>query len=193
MLYPEWGPPYTLGPMKIQRREAVQVVSLAIGTLLSPGLTVPAKAQSALGSGTKSDTAQQDEALLAEAADVIIPATDTPGAKAAGVEKFITRLLRDCHPKPEQEKFYAGLHRLEEAGLTKFSKPFAQLSSEQKIELMKACAIQDKPFFQKLKQLTVTAYFTSEIGATQALAYLPIPGRFEGSVPLQPAQKAWAL
>jgi hypothetical protein len=179
--------------MKIQRREAVQVVTLAVGTLLSPGLALQAKAQSSSGTGPQPDAARQDEALLAEAADVIIPATDTPGAKAAGVEKFITRVLRDCHPKPEQEKFYAGLHRLEEAGLAKFSNPFAQLSAEQKIELMKACAIQDKAFFQKLKQLTVTAYFSSEVGATQALAYLPIPGRFEGSVPLQPGQKAWAL
>jgi hypothetical protein len=31
------------------------------------------------------------------------------------------------------------------------------------------------------------------LGATQALEYLPVPGRFEGDVPMQPGQKAWAI
>jgi hypothetical protein len=44
-----------------------------------------------------------------------------------------------------------------------------------------------------MKGLTVTGYFTSEIGATQALEYLPIPGKFEACIPLKPGQKAWAL
>jgi hypothetical protein len=44
-----------------------------------------------------------------------------------------------------------------------------------------------------MKQLTVAGYFTSEIGATKALAYLPIPGRFEGEVAMTPGQKTWAL
>ena len=44
-----------------------------------------------------------------------------------------------------------------------------------------------------MKELTVTGYFTSEIGATQALEYLPVPGKFEGDVPLKPGQKAWAI
>jgi hypothetical protein len=44
-----------------------------------------------------------------------------------------------------------------------------------------------------MRALTIAGYFSSEIGATQALEYLPIPGRFEGAVPMQPGQKAWAL
>ena len=51
----------------------------------------------------------------------------------------------------------------------------------------------NRPFFNRMKELTVTGYFTSEIGATEALAYLPIPGRFDGDVPLEPGQKAWAI
>lgn len=49
------------------------------------------------------------------------------------------------------------------------------------------------PFFTILKDLTLTGYFTSEIGATQALEYVAVPGRYEGCVPLKPGQKAWAL
>jgi len=49
------------------------------------------------------------------------------------------------------------------------------------------------PFFTMMKDLTLTGYFTSEIGATQALEYVAVPGRYDGCVPLKPGQKAWAL
>ena len=49
------------------------------------------------------------------------------------------------------------------------------------------------PFFTILKDLTLTGYFTSEIGATQALEYVAVPGRYDGCVPLKPGQKAWAI
>jgi hypothetical protein len=43
-----------------------------------------------------------------------------------------------------------------------------------------------------LQELTVLGYFSSEIGATQALAYDPLPGAYRGCVDLAPGQKAWA-
>lgn len=48
-------------------------------------------------------------------------------------------------------------------------------------------------FFTLLKDLTLTGYFTSEIGCTQALEYIAVPGRYDGCVPLKPGQKAWAV
>lgn len=49
------------------------------------------------------------------------------------------------------------------------------------------------PFFTILKDLTLSGYFTSEIGATQALEYVAVPGRYDGCVPLKAGQKAWAI
>lgn len=49
------------------------------------------------------------------------------------------------------------------------------------------------PFFTILKDLTLTGYFTSEVGCTQALEYVAVPGRYDGCVPLKAGQKAWAL
>jgi hypothetical protein len=63
----------------------------------------------------------------------------------------------------------------------------------QKNEMLKQSTVDNKAFFLMMKGLTVTGYFTSEIGATQALEYLPIPGKFEACIPLKPGQKAWAL
>lgn len=48
-------------------------------------------------------------------------------------------------------------------------------------------------FYYTIKDLTLLGYFTSEMGATQALEYVPVPGRYEGCVDLKPGQKAWAM
>ena len=47
-------------------------------------------------------------------------------------------------------------------------------------------------YFRMMKELTILGYFTSEIGATQALRYVAVPGRYEGCVPYTKGEKAWA-
>ncbi|WP_028665729.1 gluconate 2-dehydrogenase subunit 3 family protein [Runella zeae] len=176
----------------MNRRDAIQQVALLLGTMISaPTMAGVLGQKTNLGESVL--VSAEQEALLAEVADVIIPTTSTPGAKAAGVEKFIVRVMRDCYPKEDQEKFYSGLTKINSDSKSKFGKGFDELSSPQKIEMVKLSTVNDKPFFLRMKELTVTGYFTSEIGAKQALEYLPIPGRFEGCVPLKPGQKAWAL
>ena len=158
----------------MNRREAVERITLLLGGPLSVELTAGLMGQvTHTGSDVVVSVAQQ--ALLAEVADVIIPTTDTPGAKAAGAEQFMVRVMRDCYPLKEQEAFYAGLE------------------SHAKIQLVQQTAEKNRAFFKRLKELTVTGYFTSEIGATRALAYLPVPGRFAGDVPMEEGQKTWAL
>lgn len=146
-----------------------------------------------LNFGPSLDVSDQQEALLADVADVIIPATGTPGAKAAGAEKFITRVVRDCFVIDEQKKFYDGLSKVDALSKEVYGKGFSALDTAQKNDIVKKTTVSDKPFFLQMKGLTVTGYFTSEIGATQALDYLPIPGRFEGSWPMPKGQKSWAL
>jgi hypothetical protein len=62
---------------------------------------------------------------------------------------------------------------------------------KQKIDQMK----EDYPnhFFTLLKQLTLTGYFTSEVGMNKGLRYVKIPGRFDGEFPYQKGDRAWAL
>jgi hypothetical protein len=47
-------------------------------------------------------------------------------------------------------------------------------------------------YFSLMKQLTLLGYFTSEIGATQALRYVAVPGRYEGCIPYKKGDRAWA-
>lgn len=176
----------------MNRREAIQRATILLGGVLSAPLMAGAMGQ-ILNTGESVAVTADQAALLAEVADIIIPTTGTPGAKAAGVEKFIIRVVRDCYEKADQEKFYAGLAKLDADSQAKFGKGFATIDVAQKNEMLKQSTVDNKAFFLMMKGLTVTGYFTSEIGATQALEYLPIPGKFEACIPLKPGQKAWTL
>ena len=48
-------------------------------------------------------------------------------------------------------------------------------------------------YFRMMKELTLLGYFTSEVGATKALRYLPVPGKYDGNYPYKKGDKAWAL
>lgn len=176
----------------IPRRTALERLTLILGGALSPQITAALRGE-VLNAGASVTVSEAQTRLLAELAEVIIPTTDTPGAKAAGVEAFIIRVMRDCYPLADQEIFYAGLAKIDEASRATHGKDFIDLDAAQQIALMTETTQTNKPFFKQLKELTVTGYFISEIGATQALVYLPVPGRFEGDLPLQPGQKAWAI
>ena len=139
--------------------------------------------------------------LIMRLADMIIPETDTPGATQAGVHVFIDTMLDQCLKTEAQDIFTKGLERVEQLSSTNHQSPFMELDEAQQTEVLTQIADKDyqedasssKSFFKQLKELTLMGYFTSEMGAQQALAYLQIPGRYDGCTELEDNQKAWAL
>lgn len=209
----------------MERREALRNVALLLGGTLSAStfsvLFESCSPSEKQGNGQNLFTADE-EALITEISDVIIPDTDTPGAKAAGVGPFIAMMVRECYPEDVQESFVDGLKEIDDLSESKFKNTFVNLSLEQKNGILREVAdktvrlkeeekaradaeknnnntqavskYEKKPhFFQLIRELTLLGYFTSEIGATKALAYLPVPGRYEACTDLEPGQKAWAL
>ncbi|GAB3249200.1 gluconate 2-dehydrogenase subunit 3 family protein [Larkinella harenae] len=195
----------------MNRRDALMRVAAMMGT----ALTLPALADTLEASATQRAfsgkpllfTADQD-AMVAEMTEVIIPTTSTPGAKAAKVNEIIDIILKDCYPQKDQKLFLDGLAHTNELSQAAYSKNFVALDEKQRIDILtklqaeaaeqrKAMASMPAeqrytPFFNTLKSLTLNGYFTSEIGATQALEYIAVPGRFQGCIDLKPGQKAWA-
>ena len=176
----------------MNRREAIQRITAILGGALSAQLTAGLLGQ-VINAGASVTVSAAQQALLAEVADTIIPTTDTPGAKAAGAEQFIVRVMRDCYPMEEQVQFYAGLDRLDADCKSLHGKGFSELDAAGRSEMLKRATLGDRKFFLLIKHLTIAGYFTSEIGASKALEWLPIPGRFEGDLPWKPGQKAWAV
>lgn len=141
-----------------------------------------------LNEGDHVEITDAQRTLLAEVADVIIPETDTPGAKEASAHEFIIRVMRDCYELADQEQFFAGLARIDERSQAAYQKPFVDLSRKDQIAIIAETAKKDKGYFKQIKELSQVGYFTSEIGVTRNLQYIPIPGRFEGDVPYEKGQ-----
>ena len=124
--------------------------------------------------------------------DTILPATDSPAASAADTHYFIDLAIPACASVNAQKTFREGLKLLGK-------KRFATLAPAAQASLLKERAQADselpydQSFFKILKDYTLTGYFLSEVGATQALAYERVPGGFQGDLPLKPDQKAWAI
>ncbi len=176
----------------LNRREAVQRLTALLGGVLSVQLAAALRGE-VINLGASVPVDDETKTLLAEVADTIIPATDTPGAKSAGAQDFILRVMRDCYRYEDQREFYTDLAGLDAAAKASGGKGFAQLEPAARAEVLRVYAGKNKAFFKTMRELTVVGYFTSEIGATKALEYLPIPTRFEGDVAMKPGQKTWAL
>ena len=147
----------------------------------------------------------EDISLLDEVAETIIPATDTPGAKAAKVGAFMQVMVTDCYDEKDQTTFIEGIGKLDQASETMFKSDFIKLSPEQRKELLTSIDKEARDYASKkkkedpnhyftlMKQLTLLGYFSSEVGATQALRYVPIPGKYEGCIDYKKGDKAWAI
>ncbi len=112
--------------------------------------------------------------------ELIIPATDSPGAKAALVNRFMDLWLND-EEADKQREFLEGLSLLDGRSLRLHSKPFTALSAEQQTQILTPLADADNKnpddaigvcFFQTLKDMTIFGYYTSQIGLEQDLQYV---------------------
>ncbi len=139
--------------------------------------------------------------LVSQVAEIIIPKTDTPGAKDAGVPGFIDLLLKDCYSKADQDNFISALTAFDEEAKKAHGDVFIELGAEKQTEFVKkthdeaiAAKAEKRPFVLMMKELTMLGFFTSEPGATQVLQYVAVPGSYKGCIPLKEAGngKTWA-
>ncbi|MBC8034699.1 MAG: gluconate 2-dehydrogenase subunit 3 family protein [Chitinophagaceae bacterium] len=189
----------------MNRREAISAVGLLLGgTVIGSDFFL-----SGCKTGGKKERqlafTKDDIAYLDEIADTILPATDTPGAKAAGVGTFMTVMVNDCYEARDQKVFLDGMDKINELSSKKYRKEFLEATESQRLELLteldkeqkeytKNMKEEDIPhYFRLMKETALLGYFTSEIGSTKALRYLPIPGRYDGNVPYKKGDRAWAI
>ncbi|HEY0177156.1 MAG TPA: gluconate 2-dehydrogenase subunit 3 family protein [Pedobacter sp.] len=213
----------------MDRREAVKSVAFLMGGALSAttlGVFLDSCSSPSANKGSNLFSAEQDQ-IITEVADIIIPSTKTPGAKAAGVGPFISKMVRECYPDEAQKAFVKGLEDLEDRSKKEFDNSFLKISVKQREQLLgklreetiaaqkaedakvksgdPAKEVLDRPmeakdkypkstpyFFAIVRDLTLLGYFTSEIGASQAMEYVHIPGRYDGCVDLKPGQRAYS-
>lgn len=182
----------------MNRKEAIQYISLLLGGSL-------VGASNFLSGCTSADApsfSASDISYLDEIAETILPATNTPGAKAAQVGQFMTVMVNDCYDEKERVIFKTGMATINDLSAKEFGKKFMEITPEQRNTLLtridndqKAYTKnkkEDEPahYFRMMKELTLLGYFTSKPGCTQAKRYMPVPGKYIGCVPYKKGEKA---
>ena len=131
----------------MNRRELLKMIAVVTG-----GAVVGADV---FLSGCKNETTasmsftDMDIAFLDEVGETIIPATDTPGAKAAHIGEFMKTIVNDCYEEDDQKTFHEGMKNLDKACEKKFGHSFMKTSSADRAALLteldkEAKAYQDK-------------------------------------------------
>jgi hypothetical protein len=133
--------------------------------------------QSASATWTPALLSPEQERAVTVLAELIIPRTDTAGATDALVNRFIDTVLEDA-PEAERNQFLGGLRWLDERSREVFGADFADARPQQQTALLTILAAPENEslgdrtgveFFQAMKQLTVTGYYTSQVGMAEEL------------------------
>jgi hypothetical protein len=123
--------------------------------------------------------------------EIILPETDTPGASEAQVLNYIESMLQEWYSLEHRKTFMDGLEYFQNQCFLLSKKHFNELKKELQLDLIVSLNTGiDRPnyndyanFFEEMRQLTITGYYTSEIGMTIERHYLPIPGKYNGAYP----------
>jgi hypothetical protein len=219
----------------ISRREAILRMSALLGGVALIGSGALISGCRAEKAGPSAAFTPDDIAYLDEIAETILPATSTPGAKAAKTGAFMALMVTDTYHDEDEKTFRDGMRKLDEASQKKNGASFMKSTPAQRLALLQdldreqhdysekrraesrkksdafisdqkqqnapeakvsaSTAITTDPpnkYFRMMKELALLGYFTSEIGATQALRYVESPGRYDPCVPYKAGEKDWA-
>jgi hypothetical protein len=206
----------------LNRREAIRRVSAMLGGVAFTGgglLAAVDRAAAAIeatsGHAVPGDFTAAQIALLDEIAETILPATKTPGAKAAKTGAFMALMVTDSYGPDERKIFREGMDKIEQAMQRANTVSFMQATPQQRLAVLATLDLEQKRvmdargalvrqaanhdattepahYFRMMKELALLGYFTSEIGCTQALRYVESPGRFDPCLPYTAGEPAWA-
>jgi hypothetical protein len=148
-------------------------------------------------------------ALVAELGELILPTTDTPGARAAGVERFVDLMLAEQVEEPARARFLAFLDGVEAESRRRFGPGFLEATPAERFtlagerdaaafaapapseeEVAADAGAAERGGWRRLKSWVLSGYYTSKVGSERELQQKVIPGSFEGCAPLRPREDA---
>jgi hypothetical protein len=178
------------------------VPALALLPAFEPGAFAAAVHARAQAAGALRTLSQAQDATLGALAELLLPPTDTVGASAVGVNRFIDLLLTESMLEEDRGRFLEGLAAIDARSQSLCGAPFVSARRADQEALIGAldahlpargptpaerAAIAREPVtaergYATLKQLVVFAYFTSEPVAKGIINAPIIPGRYDGCV-----------
>jgi hypothetical protein len=196
----------------MNRRDALRLLATGTALHLAPGSLLAAMREARklveVPAALRTLNPHQD-ATVKVLAESLLPRTDTPGASDVGTTEFIDLMLTEWFDEPDRSRFLSGLAEVDLRTKTLFSRNFVDASSDQQAAILTwlgqkmtlaadpaggsrrgSSRGQYKDFYSMFRSLTLTAYYTSEAGATGELHFQMVPGSYEGCTEAQPAKES---
>lgn len=185
----------------MERREALRLLAAGTALQFAPRhlLAMLREARRLVGTQVSSRTLNAHQETTVKAmAELLLPRTETPGATDVGASEFIDLILTEWCDEQEQALFLNGLAETDIRMNTLFGKNFVDASSDQQAEILawlgQKMTLEADPtgtgsrrrrgpsknFYSMFRRLTLTAYYTSEAGATDELHFQVIPDSHHG-------------
>jgi hypothetical protein len=145
----------------MERRELLKLIAVLTGSAVVGGDFI----LSGCKTGAKSDAGftSANISLLDEIGETIIPATHTPGAKAAQVGEFMKVMVTDCYTQEQQDAFMKGISSIDEESKKLHNKKFMDCTPQERHDVLvklekeakeynKIADEKDKPLKKELEQ-----------------------------------------
>ncbi|MFC6998752.1 gluconate 2-dehydrogenase subunit 3 family protein [Rufibacter roseus] len=138
------------------------------------------------------EVSQTQEKLLAEVVEVLLPATETPGAKDLGLHLFTLDMVDDCYSPKEQKDFMRGMEVFQKITKKQLGNSFQEATPEQRQRLIAEVNAGKAPeevlaFYSILKKQTIKGYLNSELVMTKLRKYELVPSRYVAVHPVTTA------
>jgi len=176
----------------MERRFAIkQILIMAGGLALLPSCLRESGKSSILLKNIDVDLDQ--EMLLAEIVETIIPKTTTPGGKELKLHLFVLKMLDDCYEKADQQRFIEGLAALQDHTEKQYGSTFSKLAIADRekvlltMENKEASTAEGETFYKMLKQRTIGGYLNSQYVMSNLIKWELVPGRYNGYYPVKTA------
>ncbi len=181
----------------LTRRDAIKLMAAILGvSLTSAQAGLLAEANASLQTTPRFFDDEQF-AMLTRIADLIIPETETPGAVGVGAHAFIDMMFAQWASDDRKASWIEGLSDIEQRAEAAGMQSFNTGTEAEQFELLRALDHEyfergyEETFFSSLKKMVLFAYYSTEIGATVELSYLPVPGDYLSCIPLEDVGRAW--
>jgi hypothetical protein len=169
----------------MQRRDVLKLLTSTAAFTVIPFQSMltaqQARAQIGAFSGVRTMNAHQNETVTT-ISELIIPQTETPGAKGAKVNEFIDLLLTEWFDAPEKDRFLEGLASVDAASRKRFGADFLSTTPAQQQEMMKQLDDEAMAFVRRQSEKPVVrtaSARTQKARKTPALDREPLhPGEF---------------
>jgi hypothetical protein len=173
----------------MDRRTAIRNLALVIG---SAALLPKCTEHNPIVHFKHFDINLDQQTLITDIAETIIPKTNTPGATDLNLYSFILKMVDECTKKDEQNEFLKGMGEFNNVPEKMFGKSFANCSKKEKEDVLRSFGKKDNKyskellaFYNTVKGLTVFGYTESKYFMTKEVVYELVPGRYNAYYPVK--------